>query len=121
VQEVNVHLVEFRSWGGESGSPVFLYEEAILIPNSDLRPDLPAATIALADLRASDVQPRLLGMLHGHFDAHGRDENSGIAAVIPFEAIAEILRCNSLEVERNRILEERQRLAVRAPIPDCAH
>jgi hypothetical protein len=131
VQDVGVHLVELRSWGGESGSPVFVYEEHVSMPNADFGAYSALPLIARADLRASYVQPRLLGMLHGHFqipgqasggvDIQGQDVNSGIAVVLPFEDIAETLSLDELSAERSEILEERRKHATRTPVPDGGH
>jgi hypothetical protein len=82
------------------------------------------------DLRASEVLPALLGILHGHFqipvpvknggaDGGSVDMNSGLAIVIPAPAITATLMNERLVEDRNHILEERRARAVVLPKPDA--
>jgi hypothetical protein len=87
---VEAYLAETKSWGGESGSPVFHCKW----PFSNRE------RIVLNDPRS----PRLLGLLHGHFDiertSHKKEHvvnlNSGIGIVIPTKFITELLMCPEL-------------------------
>lgn len=86
----DVYLVETKSWGGESGSPVF----HLKWPFSNRIP-------------ISMAFPRLLGLLHGHFDLTRQaksgeeiDLNSGIGIVIPSQAIHECLMESEFVRER---------------------
>lgn len=79
--KIEAYLAETKSWGGESGSPVFHCKW----------PTSPRVPMSMS-------HPRLLGLLHGHFDIGrnyqglGRlDLNSGIGVVIPAKAIMESL------------------------------
>ena len=97
----NAHLVEIRSIGGLSGSPVFVY--------------LPQTRQTQNDRCASTAAPRflLLGMIRGHWDLHGKgsvdyaiDEdgkiNTGIAVVTPFQEIWEVLMNDEYQKQRKK-------------------
>jgi hypothetical protein len=125
--EVDAHLVELRSWGGESGSPVFVYDEHVRIPYIG---DSTSASLRRNDLRASDVMPSLLGILHGHFEipaAVKREDveigglavNSGIGVVIPASEIKMTLMDERLVEDRNRELQDRVARQVKLPKPDA--
>jgi hypothetical protein len=86
---VTAYLVESRSWGGESGSPVFLYDQNWEMSSYDT-----------SSVHARDVHPPLLGLLHGHYEIDREvqpktrknqgsfvEVNSGIAVVIPADEI----------------------------------
>jgi Trypsin-like peptidase domain len=86
---VDAYLVEARSWGGHSGSPVLFH---------------PPITRQLSQLGTGDNIVRLLGLVHGHYDIPQEvafigdmagsatvDINAGIAIVIPAQAITEML------------------------------
>jgi hypothetical protein len=97
---MSAYLIEARSIGGHSGSPVFVN---MLAPRA---------------YRASSARPLpmpgelrdyyLLGLIRGHLRAKDtgeygvadRDENSGIATVIPAQDIWDILGQPELENER---------------------
>ncbi|WP_315774896.1 MULTISPECIES: hypothetical protein [unclassified Bradyrhizobium] len=98
--ELDAYLVEARSIGGISGSPVFLHTP---LPNS-----------------VNATQIRLLGLVHGHFDVSGltgeRDEetegrarggiNTGIGVVIPVERILETLdQAELVAIRRSAVVE----------------
>src|SRR5205823_3354361 len=55
---VSAYLAEMLSWGGESGSPVFTYGLNALIAPS---------TVPM-----SFQNPRLIGLLHGHYEVQER-------------------------------------------------
>jgi hypothetical protein len=87
---VDAYLVEARSWGGHSGSPVFVY----------FPPDRELGVISVG----GGPRIMLLGLVHGHYelpqpvdltgDIFGSGKvsmNAGIAVVIPAQAITELL------------------------------
>lgn len=96
--DVYAYLVETKSWGGQSGSPAFVH----------YAPDR-LHTGAGGNLMMNTVlPPKLLGIVHGHFHDTGEvraddpylDEpplignvklNTGIAIVIPAQAIIDLL------------------------------
>ena len=90
--EIDAHLIECRSIGGLSGSPVFV--NLGLVRNIKNAPKFTTGKITLY----------LLGLIHGHFDsdasdvdtvfdtANGKENvNTGIAIVVPCEKILETL------------------------------
>jgi hypothetical protein len=94
--EMDAHLIESRSIGGLSGSPVFLNLGVVRQMGGQI-------------LHKAGTGPGsfLLGMTHGHFDelptgTRGRTEigsdltsrkvNAGIAIVIPFESILSVVQ-----------------------------
>ena len=90
---IDAHLVEARSIGGLSGSPVFVNLPPIRIANNNFVP-----------LKPGEPQVYLLhGLMHGHFDIQNlKDDaavmddavggiNSGIEVVIPVEKIIETI------------------------------
>jgi len=89
-----VHLIEMRSWGGESGSPVFVYDERS--PEDQYYTDP-------GYLGRHQARPHLLGMLHGQLEVEktvsqggqpiGTSRaNSWIGVVIPIGDIQTLLR-----------------------------
>ncbi len=96
---VDAYLAETKSWGGESGSPVF--HKNIAGAGSSLR------------IRISMANPRLIGLLHGHYEIPAPtsggemvDLNSGIGVVIPTKAIMETLMSPELVEQRERWKKE---------------
>jgi hypothetical protein len=111
--EMDAYLVEARSLGGLSGSPVFYHAQAsnfgILRPFAPqwLSPPIPEPKSWTAD----DVNSRktlpfyLMGIVHGHYnqeknapDANRRDIeelNTGIAIVVPIAKVLEFLDAES--------------------------
>lgn len=90
--EIAAILAELGAWGGQSGSPVFVY--------FSVDRDLFAGEV----LRTQIPNPRLLGLVHGHyaipqgifekteaFEHAHVPLNSGIAIVIPAASILELL------------------------------
>jgi hypothetical protein len=107
---VDAYLAESRSWGGASGSPVFIYFGL----------DRPA-------MYGHQRHPFLLGVVHGHYDIHREIEfvgdvlgggkvpiNAGIAIVIPAQKIAELLMQDDLVQERRKSFAE---MVARRPLP----
>jgi hypothetical protein len=94
------YLIEARSIGGLSGSPVFAHLGTSRVIGGSLR------------LAQSPVMP-LLGLIHGHYDESSTDEvasssrsnvNMGVAVVTPAERILEIINQDAiLSLEREAI------------------
>lgn len=105
VAQVNAYLIEVRSTGGLSGSPVFVKESVFMKcrePNRD----------GLTTLQG-EGDPHFLGLLQGHWEIDPSNRNSatlispdtaainlGIAIVIPAYVIREILEQEELVAER---------------------
>ena len=110
--EADVHLVECISWGGESGSPVFFYEQQYSVGGL---PD----SFSGESLRVTpSVRPGLLGLMHGHFPIEGA--NSGIAAVIPAREIHTTLMDRRLVEDREDMLQvaKTKQSKLGTPTPD---
>jgi hypothetical protein len=109
---VTAYLIEARSWGGQSGSPAWVY--------------FPAARDASREEMIGS-KPLLLGFVQAHYpidpsedfffgDLAGGDDNgaralaanAGIAIVVPTEAIVEVLMSKELQEERERLRAERK-------------
>lgn len=90
---IDAYLVEAKSWGGYSGSPVFLYEG--LMSGRSVR-----------EIRQTMQGHKLLGMVQGHIPVREKvrfrgdiidpddprvNVNSGIAIVVPAKTIREVL------------------------------
>lgn len=100
---IDAYLIECKSIGGLSGSPVFVHLGPIRIQN-----------------RIQVISTRrfyFIGLVHGHFDANKTDVfdlldadselrkiNMGIAIVIPFTKILEVLNQTTLKELRDRIV-----------------
>lgn len=110
--QIDVYLVEVRSWGGHSGSPVWVY--------------FPSTRVSTQGVRFNDLaatQPVLLGLVQAHYpidpdepvlgDIDGNSSlaaNAGIAIVVPADKIREVLMDDQdLTKERDDILAERNR------------
>lgn len=82
--KIDAYLIEARSIGGLSGSPVYVHVEAVRY--SDER--MPTAIY-------SGPGHYLLGLMHGHYDQYwqsGKDKvNLGIAIVVPAAKILEVI------------------------------
>jgi hypothetical protein len=90
--EFEAILAELAAWGGQSGSPAFVYFS------------IDRHLFAGAQIELKKPSPRLLGLIHGHYvipermeitasdpsEAHIR-HNSGIAIIIPAYTILEVL------------------------------
>lgn len=110
--EIDALLIECRSFGGLSGSPVFV----VLDPWVNIK-------TGEAMSKASTSRPRrairLLGLIHGHFDSEAvvdsvgtvddvssRGVNMGIAIVIPAEKILEAMMQPSIKSKIDLVLAE---------------
>jgi hypothetical protein len=111
---IRAYLVEMRSIGGASGSPIFA--------------DIPAPPLPFHFMRDPRFKPpdpeevnwfryRFLGLVQGHFDTRFPEDqiasdgepsgsvNSGIATVIPAQKVIETLYQPDLQAERDKIDE----------------
>jgi hypothetical protein len=116
-RKIQCHVVEALSWGGESGSPVFIYENAedaweisFIDPKTGER----------GPVHSTQMRPTLLGMFHGHFQLphdvqeQGRiigrvDVNTGIGVVIPIRHIQETLKDKRLVADRRQTALQRKK------------
>jgi hypothetical protein len=111
--DVDAYLIETRSWGGESGSPVFV---SFMGPQGYAQEREGAA--------------RILGILHGHYEIERKVKfrrseadavaplNAGIAVVIPAQKIIDLLTEEERFV-KNRADQIRKIDEARpAPVPD---
>ena len=85
--EMEAALIECRSIGGLSGSPVFLNLGNVRVINGELRHSLDGGPMTY-----------LYGIIHGHYDEPGQSSNnisvnSGIAIVTPYRKILEVIEC----------------------------
>lgn len=118
VYEIDAYLIEARSIGGLSGSPVFVHMGIVRPP------------------RVGDYSQSFtyywLGLMHGHWDIPVRPDdveeddstvppeervNMGIAIVVPVTKILEIINQPFFEQQRNDLREERKRKK-NLPTPD---
>ena len=115
------YLVEFRSWGGQSGSPVMVHRRLFHLVQVQANA-LPGAVNAGGSrsgaiwVQGPDTEVfGFLGLVSGHFDIEQQAQtsgdifgsittaiNSGIAIVTPAEAVRELLW-------RDDVVEDRQR------------
>lgn len=118
------YLIEARSIGGISGSPV-LVRETVWIAVDPANPLLAARREPRPETRWARVggQSRLLGLMHGHWDIPPRDKNKfvipdededgvnmGIAIVVPASRIHDVLNLPELAHGRReelRVFKER--------------
>lgn len=113
---IDAYLVEARSIGGLSGSPVFLYTGASRVIGKSFR-------------TGAERLFYWMGLMHGHWesklseDASTSDNalleerlNMGIAIVVPVSKILEVINQDSFRMERERIISEK--LKAMAPVAD---
>jgi hypothetical protein len=91
------YVMEARSLGGLSGSPVFV--------------DLGGIRIQQGSISVHPPEFYLIGVAHGHWDVERRDRegeyvNMGLAIVTPAEAISDILKTEELRLIREMTEEE---------------
>lgn len=142
---VDAFLIEAASWGGESGSPVFMHEEHHVLP--DLSGEVTQLQygnpIPLAErlrerepwsrsLTSTEVRPPLLGILHGRFMENSAVIRSrtrsrasveipnGISVVIPATKIQEVLMDERLVRDREDTRTKIQQKRMRTPKPGSA-
>ena len=100
---ISAYLVEARSWGGQSGSPVFIY----------FPPLIRGQRYTEAAMRYQQL-PLLLGLVHGQYEddipspeaSRNSLVSAGIAIVIPADKIRETIMQKKLADERREILEQ---------------
>jgi hypothetical protein len=114
------------SWGGESGSPVFVYDEHVRVSNPGALYETSGGLYEIQSLQrndvvASEVSPWLLGVLYGDFgmpvevkqngtQIGGVDVNAGISVVIPSDDLRTLLMHPALVEARNKLTEYRESL-----------
>lgn len=105
-ENTRAYLIESRSIGGLSGSPVFVNLGNIRLLAREQKPNETKISFSSTE----DPIFALLGVTHGHFDTEegGEVVNEGIAIVIPATRILEILSAFQHELigHRERILAE---------------
>jgi hypothetical protein len=84
---MDAYLIDMRSVGGLSGSPVFYHSHGTHV--GILRPSYPEMLSPLADQSFY-----LIGIVHGHYT---RKENTGIAMVVPVEKILNFIDAEQLK------------------------
>ena len=116
--KAHAYLVEFRSWGGQSGSPVLVHRELfhlIQVPLSSLPAHDGESKSEMVWVQSPRTEAfGLLGLVSGHFNIEQLAQttgdifgsittaiNSGIAIVTPAEAVRELLW-------RDDVVEDRQ-------------
>jgi len=116
---VEAFLVEARSWGGQSGSPAFVFFPPDRQPGFLTMGKI--NTTGDGELLVPDHEmPQLLGLVQGHFDlkadvAFANDSygsahvplNAGVAVVIPAQKIVDTLMEEELVEARKQIEDER--------------
>lgn len=102
--DMEAYLIDLRSLGGFSGSPVFIYFGAARVLNGKI-------------MHSNSPQFQLIGLLSGHFTINGITvddlrTNTGMGIVTPSTKIIETLMQSSVESLRKErlILEENKRL-----------
>jgi hypothetical protein len=120
--DIDAYLIEVRSTGGLSGSPVFvqLDNPATFKPGPEL---------SSSGLLRQKYQVALLGLVHGHFniekseiDMSTQDSsdsqllNTGIAIVVPAKHILEVLNHPQLVAEAKQLDDEANQAS--AGVPD---
>lgn len=97
--DVVVHLIEVRSIGGLSGSPVFVHLGNVRKVGNQILFSTGTAGVFY-----------LFGLVHGHWDEQQattkQNVNMGIAMVVPIKKILEVLRQPALKEQREREKEE---------------
>ena len=113
--EIEGIFVEARSWGGHSGSPVFVEY-----------PQLPHKTFL-------GKPTGLLGLVQGHYTIKGREiavgdiapdqgeieMNAGMALIVPAQKIRDLLEREDLVKEREELLDQYRKTTEGASTPDA--
>jgi hypothetical protein len=121
---MNAYLVEVRSTGGLSGSPIFVKEtiKILLLTEAD-RLTISRETTGPGVAMQGEGEGYLLGMAQGHWEIDPKDRNNviigtrgkeesinlGIALVVPAYVIRETLYQDELVAMRKQAEEDRQR------------
>ena len=114
--KIEAYLIESRSIGGLSGSPVFVYLGNWRLIDNEWR-------------QASGFTFTLLGLVHGHWDTdeadidvfiqdtnRQRSVNMGMAIVVPVEKILETIKQPMLQKKQRELID--QKYAKTPPTPD---
>lgn len=117
---VNAYLVEARSIGGLSGSPVFLHMPSLRFFQSG------TGRVEPPPMKRTGPSFFLLGVMHGHFHIDPAGQyvatsdyvNMGIGTVTPATAIIETIEQPSLAEGRRRLTEKLN--DQRLPVADSA-
>lgn len=120
---MHAYLVEFRSWGGQSGSPVLVHRQLFHL----VQVQLSSLSAHAGESRSETVwaqSPRteafgFLGLVSGHFDIEQHAQtsgdifgsittaiNSGIAIVTPAEAVRQLLWRDDVTEDRQQVLDD---------------
>lgn len=104
---IEAYLIEARSYGGQSGSPVFIYWP----PLQRGQPDVDFA------MRVQRL-PFILGIVQGQYEDRDPPFNAGMAIVIAADRIRETIMQKKFSDERRQVLERSQSRPVKgAPRP----
>lgn len=122
--KATAYLVEFRSWGGQSGSPVLVHRKLFnLVPvqTSSLPGDTDAEGFGSGTIWVQSPETEvfgLLGLVSGHFDIEQEAQtsgdifgsittaiNSGIAIVTPADAVRDLLWRDDVVEDRLQALD----------------
>lgn len=116
---IAAYLVEARSIGGLSGSPVF-----VQLGNTRIRGNIVSM--------GGPNRFYWLGLMHGHFDLKVKGDdtliedalsdervNMGIAIVVPVDKILEVINQEVFVEMREKVTKERQQKVL--PMPDLSH
>ncbi len=117
--EIRAHIVEALSWGGESGSPAYIYQSKLETGETWISIAEPFVAVPTAPV-VETVEPSLLGMMYGHFELPrgGVDRNTGIAVVIPIGHIKAVLMSEPVLEERRRLGHDQIKAKKILPKPD---
>ncbi|MEE9261826.1 MAG: hypothetical protein V3U95_04520, partial [Dehalococcoidia bacterium] len=115
------YLMEFQSWGGHSGSPVFFLHPMIIEDHSNVQGGW--VTTAVNHVHVSGF----MGLISGHYDISKQAKttgetwgtvqtslNSGIAIVTPAEAVRQLLMREDIVKQRK---ERAEKLLKDKPMP----
>jgi hypothetical protein len=119
------YLVEFRSWGGQSGSPVLVHRQLfhlVQVQTSSLSGDADPGQLRSETFWVQSPRTEafgFLGLVSGHFDIEQRAQtsgdilgsiataiNSGIAIVTPAETVRELLWREDVTEDRQQALND---------------
>lgn len=106
--DIDAYLIEVRSIGGLSGSPVFM----------NFPVGGPFFLIGHGPLPSPPPRPTLIGLIHGHFDSEAEPDemvnafelsrpvakdkiNTGIAIVIPFHSVVAVIEAYEASISTN--------------------
>jgi len=125
------YLIEARSIGGLSGSPVFAHLGLVRMVDGEVRHANPSS---VTGARTGIGPHYLLGLMSGHYDADGLSDqdfgetedlimqrervNMGIAIVVPVSKLTEMIDAPDMKETRKQIEQAMREL--NAPVMDSA-